>query len=115
MSYELSWHTPDRVLFLHISGDYTTEDAKYVNGLILQELNTHQHPLVLLIDAMAMNRPSNFQELRNLQTFMNHPKMKRIVVAASDRFVKLAMTVVFNISRAAFNLSDTVEVAKTYV
>jgi hypothetical protein len=115
MTYELSWYIPDRVLSLGISGKYTLEDARQVNLLILQELDRISKPLILFIDAMGMQRPDNFQGIRSTQTYMNHQKLKRIVVAANDRVVKLAMMVIFNISRADLTLFDSIEQANTQI
>lgn len=111
MAYELSWYVPDKVLCLSLSGDYSVQEAKQANQLIVDELARCQSPLSLLIDAGKMRRPYNFQELRVTQTYMDHDMLKRIVVVAEDRLVLLAMMVIFNLGRAYLNTFNNIEKA----
>ena len=113
MAYELSWHIPGKVMLLSLSGEYSLEDAKAVNLSIMDELARSRVPLMLLIDAAQMARPLNFQELRATQTYMDHGNLKRIVVVAHDRLVKLAMMVIFNLGHAYFSLCDDFAKANT--
>jgi hypothetical protein len=112
MSYELGWHIPDEVLLLTLSGDYPVNEAKEVNRLILDQLQQADKQLSVLIDAMALNRPYNFSEIRAVQTFMDHDKLAHIYVSAGDRLVRLAMMVIFNFSRAYLHLYDNLGQAK---
>lgn len=109
MAYKLSWHVPERVLFLSLSGDYTVEDAKEVNRLITLELDRSQQPLSILIDVTEMNRPVNFVSIRAVQTYMRHRNLQHIYIAASDRLVKLAMIVIFNLGWAYLHTFDDME------
>jgi hypothetical protein len=109
MAYKLSWHVPDRVLFLSLSGDYTVEDAKEVNRLITLELDRCQEPLSILMDVTEMNRPVNFVSIRAVQTYMRHRNLQHIYIAASDRLVKLAMVVIFNLGWAYLHTFDDME------
>lgn len=107
----LSWYVPGKVLRLYIPGDYSLEDSRFVNALILRELDQSQDDLILLIDATQMNRPYNFDQIRATQTYQNHPKLKYIYTATADRVVKLGMLIIFNISRAQLHLADTIDEA----
>lgn len=111
MTYTLSWHESNKALWLTLSGDYLLEEAKEVNRLILEELDQSQTSLLLLIDATDMNRSYRFSDIRTVQTFMDHLKLKAIYVAADDRLVKLSMMIIFNLSRASFYMCDNVDKA----
>jgi len=111
MSYTLTWHESNKALWLTLSGDYLPEEAKEVNRLILEELDQSQSSLLLLIDATRMNRSYRFSDIRAVQTFMDHLKLKSIYVAADDRLVKLSMMIIFNLSRASLYICDNVEKA----
>ena len=86
---------------------------KEVNRLILDQLQQADKQLSVLIDAMALNRPYNFSEIRAVQTFMDHDKLAHIYVGAGDRVVRLAMMVIFNFSRAYLHLYDSVDKVNT--
>ena len=111
MSYELGWHVPGKVLSLSLSGTYTPENAKEVNQLITDKLDQSQSPILLLIDALNMDRPFHFASIRSLQTYMDHRNLKHICIVTDDKIVKLSMLVIFNLSRARLHMFDNVEKA----
>lgn len=115
MAYELSWYVADKVLMLSVVGDYTLQDARQANQLIVEKLAQSRSPLLLLIDAGKMRRPYNFQELRTTQTYMDHNMLKRIVVVADDRLVMLAMMVIFNLGHAYLSMFNDLEKANTFL
>lgn len=114
MTYELSWQVYGEVLLLSISGNYTLEDAKEADILINQKLNDSQGNLSLFIDAMNMDRPLNFQQIRESQTYMDHQRLARIFVVASDKLIKLSMMVIFHLARAQFRVFDDVSKAQSF-
>jgi hypothetical protein len=111
MPYEVSWYVPDKVLMLSVVGDYTMQDARQANRIIVEKLSQSRSPMLLLIDANKMRRPYNFQELRTTQTYMDHNMLKRIVVVADDRLVMLAMMVIFNLGHAYLSMFNDFEKA----
>ncbi|MBC8099598.1 MAG: hypothetical protein H7Y11_09150 [Armatimonadetes bacterium] len=115
MAYEVSWHIPDKILLLRLSGDYTLDEGREVDTLLLKALNDSPTNMGVLIDARAMNRPYNFQAIRDTQTYMNHRHASYIFVVASDRIIKLAMLVIFNLSHAYLITFDDFEAAQTRI
>ena len=111
MSYELSWRVPGKVLSLSLSGTYTLEAAEEVNRLINDKLDASQSPLMLVIDALEMERPYHFDRIRAIQTYMDHQNLKHIYIVAADNVVKLAWLVIFNLGRARLQVFDNVEKA----
>ncbi len=105
-SYTLNWHTPGKVLQLTLSGDYPVEEAQEVNDVILSVLTKTNSPHFLLIDATQMTRPRNFKAIRAVQNYMDHRQLKHIYVVTTDNLVKLAMMVIFNLSRATLHMSN---------
>jgi hypothetical protein len=112
MAHELTWHTPHKVLLLTLHGNYTVENAGKVNQLITDELDRSKTALIILIDAVEMNRPYNFEYIRAVQTFMNHRQLKHIVIVCGDRLIKLAMLVIFNLATAHLSIFDDAEKAE---
>lgn len=115
MAYELSWYSPNKVLLLTVSGDYTLPDAHQVDQLIVDALDESPSPLLLVIDAREMKRPYNFQELRSAQTYMHHDNLRRIISVADDRIVMLAMIAIFNLGRAALMMFNDFHKANTFL
>jgi hypothetical protein len=115
MPYNCTWHIPDKVLRVTIEGEYSLADAEAVNQRMLYELERSQTILSLLVDAQNMERPYNFREIRNVQTYMNHRRLQNIYIVANDQLVKLAMMVIFNLSRASFYLYDDIAKADLIV
>ncbi len=114
MSYELSWHIPDKVLLLRLDGDYTVEDAKRVNESVTQILDHSSTSLMLLIDARTMNRSYAFQQIRSAQSFVDHIRLKQAAVVTNDQIVKLAMLVIFGWGRCNLTLFATIEHASAF-
>lgn len=112
MGYHLTWHIPDKVLSLTLTGDYTSEEANEVNRLVTAELDHNPDTLIMLINATRMQRPHNFASIRSAQTFMDHPRLKHIYAISDDRLVKLALMVIFNLARAPLNMFDDLKVAQ---
>jgi len=115
MTYQLSWHIPDQVLALDISGEYTLNEAEAVNTIVGRELKQVKRPITIIIDATYMERPRNFQELRAAQNYMHHRYLDHIMVASDDKVIKLAMMIIFNMSRAYFTVVDSVDQALTQI
>lgn len=109
MTCELTWHTADKVLLLSIVGDYTINDVVEVNRRITEQLDNSSTPLSIVIDATKMDRPFNFSRIRDVQSYMNHSNLENIFVAAEDRVVRLAMLVIFSLTRAHFEVFDSLE------
>ena len=85
------------------------DDAREVNRLITKELDARQEALALLIDVTEINRPVNFMGICAVQTYMQHRNLQHIYIAASDRLVKLAMIVIFNLGWAYLHMFDDLE------
>lgn len=113
ISGRLSWHIPNQVMKLSLHGDYTLPESREVNDAITTWLEEKGDELSLLVDATQMERPHNFQQLRNAQHFMNHERLQNIFVAAgNDKLVKLSMLVIFNMARAYVRMFDNVAAAE---
>ena len=114
-SYELVWHTPNKVLLLTLTGDYEVSEAKEVNRLVVGQLDHAKDGLLILIDATNMARPFNFDLIRKTQTYMVHWNLKQLHVVAEDRIIKLAMMVIFNLSSVSPILHNTVDSANQMI
>ena len=108
--YKLSWHS-HQVLQLSIKGDYTIGEVDVVNELITKELDNSRNDLLLLIDVSEMNRPYNFAAIRDRQTFKDHESLKHIYIVSSENVIKLAMMVIFHLSRAQLSVVSDMDKA----
>lgn len=115
MAYQLTWHIPEKVLLLTLTGEYSLQDAKDVNLHILHEIEQSAGSIILLIDVLQMNRPFNFTNIRDAQTYISHPRLQDIFVITDDRLMKLAMIVIFNLTRAHLHTFDSLEKATATV
>lgn len=113
MAYELSWYAPHVALYLRIEGNYSLQEAQEVNSLLLPELDHSPDNLVLVLDATNWQHPINLDQIRNSQTYKDHPKLKHIYVVAKDDSAALATQIIFNISRACLHVFDDVDTVET--
>jgi hypothetical protein len=104
----LDWHTPHHVLQLTVRGQYTVEDAVNMNRAIVDALDSARTPLAVLIDATEMKRPTNFDVLRETQTFIQHERLAKIYVASTDRLVRFSMMVIYTNAGALLRVFDSV-------
>lgn len=108
---ELSWYLPGKVMCLRISGDYALEDSTRINAAIIEELEQSPNDLSLLIDATEMTRPYHFSQLRTTQNYKDHHRLQHLYIVTGDRLVKLALMIIFNVSRAQLILCDGIAAA----
>lgn len=111
MAYKLTWQIPRKALLLTLSGEYTLANAKEVNQQITDLLDENNSAAILLIDATAMKPSYGFDQIRASQKYMDHPKMKTILVASKEKLVTLSMMIIFNAGRASFQHFDNLEKA----
>jgi hypothetical protein len=111
MAYKLTWQIPRKALRLSVSGEYSVANAREVNQLIIDMLDQNPSSAILLIDATAMKPSYGFDQIRASQTYMDHPKMKLILVASKEKLVTLSLMIIFNPGRARFQHFDDVEKA----
>ena len=111
MAYKLTWQIPRKALRLSLSGEYTIANAKEVNQQISEMLDENNSAAALLIDATAMKPSYGFDQIRASQKYMDHPKMKLILVASKEKLVTLSLMIIFNSGRASFQHFDDVEKA----
>jgi len=114
-THQINWLVPNRVLQVVLSGVYTPENAALINAGLMEVLDKTDQPLTVLFDCLTMQRPVNFEIIRQAQGFMHHPMLAQIYVAATDRLVRFAMMVIFNSSVARLRLFDSVSQARMMV
>jgi hypothetical protein len=102
MSYQVCWEIPEQVLCLELIGDLSLEDFVEVNRLITARLNDDigDKRIILLVDiSRSASMPRAFEQLKASQTYLMRQDLKFILVAGTSKFMRLMMTLTFNLCR----------------
>jgi hypothetical protein len=112
--YRLFWEIPDQVLCLQLDGDLSFNDFRQINQNILEQLGKEDshRTVALLVDIRRPVRvPTGFAEIRASQTYVMRQDLKFILVVCNDKFMRLMMLLLFNLSKPSlrfFNDMDEV-------
>jgi hypothetical protein len=115
MSYELSWHTPNRVILLRLFDLFTLTDAVQINAEITAWLDASNASIFLLVDAQDVTIPLLFEEIRSSQSFMNHRHLRHIFIVSDKKMTRLFMLVMYNLATAFVRLFNTREAVEEYL
>lgn len=114
MAYKLFWKTPRQVLCLELEGELTFDDFTQVNRAIIDQLGPESlnQPVALLIDITRQCRvPSSFAQLTASQTYMMRRDLQFILVAGSNKFMRLMIMLIYNLCRPSLKYFDDVDQA----
>jgi hypothetical protein len=114
MAYRVFWHVPDQILYLEVEGNLTLGDFDQINRAIIDLVGTEitERQLALLIDiTRPASTPRDFNYLRASQTYLLRPDLKFIMVAGSNKLMRLMMLLVFNLCSPSLRFFDSVDQA----
>ncbi len=115
MAFQVFWHIPHQVLCLELEGHLSLQDFSQINEAILNVLNSEaQHSrITLLVNAINLSSvPQAFQQLRASQAYVERPDLKHIVVATTNKMIRLMMLLTFNLSRPSLRMVDDLDQAQ---
>ena len=120
MTYRIFWQVQQQVLCVELAGDLSLDDFNRINGEVINHLGdeptTKYRDVTLLVD---ITRPSStprvFEQLKQSQTYVFRRDLKFILVAGSNKFMRLMMLLTFNLCRPSLKFFDDVDHALKYV
>lgn len=85
MSHEISWLRPDRVLYVSYQGDQTPETLQWTLDAMADELDTVDHPVVVLINWLEVTSVERgaVLKMRGHRAY-SHPMAARGVLVGFD-------------------------------
>ncbi|MFN8376717.1 MAG: hypothetical protein U0694_28070 [Anaerolineae bacterium] len=105
MAYRLTWYVPAKVLQLQLEGDISASEFAEANAMIAREIEQTEGKVALVVDASAVTEISSVvSKIKRSQTYSGHPRLGWIFVIGTDKFIRLMMTVIFNVVSAKMQL-----------
>lgn len=101
MAYTVDWQHLDQAIELTIHGQPTLEELQAINeevSHVLDGIDTRVSILIDTVDLTAGYETAN--QLRDTQHYMNHPKLDRILVVATNKLNRLITLLAFCTARA---------------
>jgi hypothetical protein len=116
VAYKLSWYIPYQVLCLSLEGELKDHELQAMNTEVVKILSNRQTPLNLLIDAANLKASAyTAQQLRETQTYINHPKLEGTVVVANGKLGHLVTFIAFGSGQAHLAQFDNFRQAEIYM
>jgi hypothetical protein len=117
MTYQVFWHVPDQILGLKLEGYLTFDDFDKINQMVIDHLGAVQtdRTIMLLVDITSPGTtPRSFQRLKASQSYSMRQDLKFILVAGTDKFMRLMTLLTFNLCRPYLHFFDDVEQALSF-
>ncbi|MEP7286397.1 MAG: STAS/SEC14 domain-containing protein [Chloroflexota bacterium] len=114
MAYRVFWQDPDHVLYLELEGNLSLNDFAQINRTIIDLLGnegTNRHVSLLVDITRPGNTPRDFERLKASQTYLLRRDLKFILVAGSDKFMRLMMLLTFNLCKPNLRFFDNIDQA----
>lgn len=104
MPFALDWQVPQTVMRLTLTGTLTLHDYTEINTQVSKLLETVPVGVNagLVVDATALvGTPTNVDQVTNSQkyAYLSNNPLKIILVVCSNKFMRLMMTLTFNLCR----------------
>ncbi len=111
MAYELSWFTPDKVIYLEIKGHPKHDELNEINEIMTEILDKGKNKVSLVINATEMKTGYQTSDhLRDTQTYMDHIKLHQVFFISSNKLNRLICLMAFNLSRARLVQCNTLQI-----
>ncbi len=118
MAHQVFWRVPHQTLCVVLEGDLSIEDFHQLNRKILGELGEESanRCIALIVDITRPGSiPQAFAQLKASQTYVSRRDLKFILVAGSNKFMRLMMLLTFNLCRPSLRFFDTIDQASAFV
>ena len=115
MTYTLSWHIPERVLYLTLDGQPALSELQSINREVMEILDQSESKIHLVLDVLNLRAGyDTSNHLRDTQQYMNHANLEGIFVVAENKLNRLITLMAFCFSRAYFAQFDNFQNAEAY-
>jgi hypothetical protein len=118
MAYDLTWHIPQRVLYLRLSAEPTLSEFEAINRTVLERLNQQNRTAFLIIDVTEFH-PNTlvWDRIRGSQQYVSHTGLEYVLVVGQkhNRVMRLMMLVLFNLSKAGLKFFESLDEANVFL
>ena len=117
MAYRIFWRVPQQTLWMELEGDLTLNDFKQINCAVVEHLGADEgnRQVALVVDITRTGKiPQAFAELRMSQTYGQRRDLKFIIVAGTNKFMRLMILLTFNLCRPSLRFFDTMDQALAF-
>lgn len=120
MPFALDWQVPQRVIWLTLTGTLTLQDYVEINTEVSKLLESVPAGVKagLVVDATHLvGTPTNVEQVTNSQkyAYLSNNPLKIILVVCSNKFMRLMMTLTFNLCRPFLYFANSVEEVESYL
>jgi hypothetical protein len=116
MPYEMAWDTPGKVLRLKMFDAMTLEIFIEIDWQINERLQECNERIVLIVDASSAKvAPYGIERIKSSQTYLQNHQIERLVVISDNKLNRLAMLLLFNLSRPKLQFCDSFDQAQRYI
>ena len=117
MPYELSWHIPDRVLFMSFEGDMSPKEFSEISETLTRMIESSSAGYVhLLVDDSLSETYPPLTQIRDTFRVLAHPKLRwAVAIGRSSRaigFIAQVVTFTLGVQHQRF---DTLEAAMAFL
>jgi hypothetical protein len=111
MAFSMSWHIPERIMLLKVTGQVTTDDVKQINQLVIDSHSSHHYMVHQIIDITEMTKPPGFGALRQHTHVTDVNDGYVVIVGHMNRMVEFIMVSVTQLKNIRLIVVDTLDEA----
>ena len=118
MTYRVFWQIPQQILCVELEGDLSISDFNHINRAVTDHLGaeTANPHVALVVDITRPGQvPTAVIQLRETQTYVLRQDLNVILVAGSNKFLRLMMLLTFNLCRPSLKFFDTMDEALKFI
>jgi hypothetical protein len=118
MGYRVFWHVPQQVIYMEIAGDLNLNDFHQINRAVtdlLDDVRSSQNVALLVDITQPGTTPQLFAQLKESQTYLLRRDLKFIVVAGSNKLMRLMMLLTFNLRKPSLRFFDSIDQALKFL
>jgi hypothetical protein len=113
MPYEIRWYVENRVVLNRIWGEYSLDEMRAGNEVILAWMRAAPTRVHLLVDVREIGHfPNNFRPmLQEIERFRNEPKMGWGVMLTTNKLLHFFGVLASNVTRGSFRAATNYQEA----
>jgi hypothetical protein len=111
MPYNVSWYVENRVVLNRVWGEYTLEEMRTGNEIILPWMNASSMPVHLVVDVREIGHfPRNFRPmLQEIERFRSVANMGWGVMLTNNSLLHFFGVLAANVTRSSFRAASSYE------
>jgi len=117
MAYKVFWKVPQQVLSVELEGSLSLGDFHQINQAVNDCLDSSlvKGGISILVDITRPgSTPRDFAQLKDSQTYATRRDLRFIMIAGTDKFMRLMTLLTFNLCRPSLRFFNDVDHALTF-